>query len=137
MYFLLRWVAQTGKRVLVVDDHETLRKIVCSIFTAQGFEVSCAANGAQAVERAQELHPHLVVLDFAMPVMNGLEAARELKILMPSLPLLMFTNHVGSILEQEATAAGIAMVVSKSDSIEQLLVQAKALLILNSVSAND
>lgn len=117
-----------GKRVLIVDDHEKVRRIVCSMFTAQGFEVSDAENGAQAVERAGELHPDLVVLDLAMPVMNGLEAARKLKILMPSLPLLMFTNNLGSILEQEARAAGFAAVVSKSGSAEQLLVYAKALL---------
>ncbi len=83
-----------GKRVLVVDDHEIVRKMVCSMFTAQGFEVSDAENGAQAVEKAQELRPDLVVLDLAMPVMNGLEAARMLKAAMPFLPLLMFTNSL-------------------------------------------
>jgi len=113
--------------VLVVDDHEIVRKMVCSMFIAQGFEVYYAENGAQAVDKAQELHPHLVVLDLAMPVMDGLEAARKLKMLMPSLPLLMFTNNVGAILEQEARAAGIAAVISKSGSAE-LLVKAKALL---------
>jgi CheY-like chemotaxis protein len=117
-----------GKRVLIVDDHEIVRTMVCSMFTAQGFEVSDAENGAQAVEKAGELCPHLVVLDLAMPVMNGLEAARKLKRLMPSLPLLMFTNNLGSILEQEARAAGFAAVVSKSGPAEQLLVHAKALL---------
>ncbi len=115
------------KRVLIVDDHEMVRKMVCSMFTAQGFDVSYAEDGAQAVRKAQELIPDLVVLDLAMPVMNGLEAARRLKALMPSLPLLMFTNTLGAILEKEARAAGIA-VVSKSDSPEQLLVQARALL---------
>lgn len=98
------------------------------MFAAQGFEVSYAADGAQAVNKAEELLPDLVVLDLAMPVMNGLEAARKLKALMPSLPLLMFTNNSGATLEREARAAGIAAVVSKSDSPEELLVQAKALL---------
>lgn len=116
-----------AKIVLVVDDHEIVRKMVCSMFIAQGFEVHYAENGARAVEKAQELHPHLVVLDLAMPVMDGLEAARKLKMLMPSLPLLMFTNNVGAILEQEARAAGIAAVISKSGSAE-LLAKAKALL---------
>ena len=96
------------KRVLIVDDHEMVRKMVCSVFTAQGFDVSYAEDGAQAVRKAQELIPDLVVLDLAMPVMNGLEAARRLKALMPSLPLLMFTNTLGAILEKEARAAGIA-----------------------------
>lgn len=78
-----------AKIVLVVDDHDIVRKMVCSMFIAKGFEVYYAENGAQAVEKAQELHPHLVVLDLAMPVMDGLEAARKSKMLMPSLPLLM------------------------------------------------
>jgi CheY-like chemotaxis protein len=62
------------------------------------------------VEKAQEVHPDLVVLDLSMPVMNGLEAARTLKVTMPSLPLLMFTNHIGSVMEDEAKAAGITTV---------------------------
>jgi two-component system response regulator EvgA len=98
------------------------------MFAAQGFEVSYAEDGAQAVKKAQELLPDLVVLDLAMPVMNGLEAARRLKALMPSLPLLMFTNNLGVIVEKEARAAGIDTVVSKSESPEQLLVHARALL---------
>ena len=116
-----------GKRVLIADDHERVRTMVCSMFTAQGFEVSYAEDGAEAVSKAQELLPNLVVLDLAMPVMNGLEAARSLKALMPSVPLLMFTNNSNVILEKEAKAAGIAAVISKSDS-PQLLVQAWALL---------
>ena len=65
-----------------------------------------------------------------MPVMNGLEAARELKVLMPQVPLLMFTNNAGGILEKEARSAGIAAVISKSDvdGLKQLLARAKALL---------
>jgi two-component system chemotaxis response regulator CheY len=116
------------RRVLVVDDHEIVRKMVCSMFTAQGFEVSDAENGAQAVEKAQELRPDLVVLDLAMPVMNGLEAARILKASMPSLPLLMFTNNAGPIMEKEAKAAGITVLVCKSESAEKLLLHANALL---------
>jgi CheY-like chemotaxis protein len=117
-----------GKRVLIADDHEIVRKMVCSMFMADGFEVSYVENGAEAVQKALDLKPDLVVLDFAMPVMNGIEAARKLKMLIPSLPLLMFTDTIGSTVEQEARAAGIAVVVSKSDDAEELLVQARALL---------
>jgi CheY-like chemotaxis protein len=117
-----------GKRVLVVDDHEIVRKMVCSMFTARGFEVSYAEDGADAVAKAWESRPDLVVLDLAMPVMNGLEAARQLRALMPLLPLLMFTNNVGSIMELEAKAAGITAVVCKSESAEKLLFHANALL---------
>lgn len=65
-----------------------------------------------------------------MPVMNGLDAARELKVLMPHVPLLMFTNNPGAIVEKEARSAGISAVFSKSDfdGLRQLLSRAKALL---------
>jgi two-component system cell cycle response regulator DivK len=116
-----------GKRVLIADDHEIVRKMVCSMFMADGFEVSYAENGAEAVQKALDVHPDLVILDLAMPVMNGIEAARKLKMLIPSLPLLMFTSHSAPALEQEARAAGISTVVSKSDAAEQLLLQARAL----------
>jgi two-component system, cell cycle response regulator DivK len=116
-----------GKRVLIADDHEIVRKMVCSMFMADGFEVSYAENGAEAVQKALDVHPDLVILDLAMPVMNGIEAARKLKMLIPSLPLLMFTSHSAPTIEQEAKAAGIDTVVSKSDATEQLLLQARAL----------
>jgi CheY-like chemotaxis protein len=116
------------KSVLVVDDHAVIRRMVGSLFKSRGFDVCDAENGAQAVERAKAVHPSLIVLDLAMPVMNGLEAARALKALMPQVPLLMFTNTVGSIMEQEARSAGISAVISKSDSAYQLLEHADALL---------
>ncbi len=114
--------------VLVVDDHAIIRKMICSLFEGQGFDVCDAENGAQAVEIAQELHPDLIVLDLAMPVMNGLEAARALKLLMPDVPMLMFTNTVGPVMEQEARSAGISVLVSKSDSATKLLEHADMLL---------
>jgi CheY-like chemotaxis protein len=72
-----------------------------------------------------------------MPVMNGLDAARELKVLMPHVPLLMFTNNAGGILEKEVRSADIAAVISKSDvdGLKQLLARAKTLLGLDGASA--
>ena len=70
------------------------------------------------------------ILDLSMPMMNGLDAARELKVLMPHIPLLMFTNNAAGIVENEARSAGISAVISKSDSdgLKQLLARAKLLL---------
>jgi len=81
-----------------------------------GWEVSGeAANGREAIEKAEQLKPDLVVLDLSMPVMNGLDAARELHRLLPSLPLVMFTNFNMPQLTKEALSAGITAVVSKSE----------------------
>ena len=115
---------------MIVDDHAIIRRIVRKVFEAEHLEVVDAANGAEGVQKAQEVRPGLIILDLSMPVMNGLEAARELKVLMPHIPLLMFTNNAAGIVENEARSAGISAVISKSDSdgLEQLLTRTKALL---------
>jgi two-component system, chemotaxis family, chemotaxis protein CheY len=118
----------SGKRVMIVDDHAAVRRLVRSLFQAQGFDVWDAENGAEAVEKAQEPRPQLIVLDLSMPVMNGLEAARALKTLMPDVPLVMFTNHEGSAMEKEARAAGISAIVSKAESADRLVQHANVLL---------
>ncbi len=117
-----------SKHVLIVEDHRVVRRLVGSLFERQGFEVSEAENGAQGVDKAQKTNPDLVILDLTMPVMNGLDAARELHVTRPQIPLLMFTNATGSSLEREAQSAGIAAVICKSSSVEELLSCAKALL---------
>ena len=116
--------------VLIVDDHAIIRGLLRSLFEAQDLEVCDAVDGAEGLRKAQEVHPVLIILDLTMPLMNGLEAARALKLLMPHIPLLMFTNNVGAMMEQEARSAGIYAVVSKSesDSSNQLLRHAKILL---------
>ena len=114
-----------GRLVLIVDDHAAIRRILTSKFQAQGFDVREACNGADGVSKAEELSPDVIILDLSMPVMNGFEAARALKSSMPEVPLLLFTNTVGPLVEQEAFAAGIASVFSKSDSCDLLVEDAK------------
>jgi two-component system chemotaxis response regulator CheY len=62
-----------AKSVLIVDDVEIIRRAVCELFTAEADFDVCgeAANGQEAIERAQEFHPDLIVRDLSMPVMNG------------------------------------------------------------------
>lgn len=122
---------------MIVDDHAIIRRMVRELFEAEELEVFDAANGAEGVQKAQEVKPGLIILDLSMPVMNGLDAARKLKVLMPHIPLLMFTNHAGEIVEKEAHSAGISAVVSKTDSdgLKQLLTQAKAFLGLDEAGA--
>jgi CheY-like chemotaxis protein len=115
-----------GHRVLIVDDPASIRSPLGSRFEAQGFEVRDAANGAEGVETAKAYHPEVIILDLSMPVMNRLEAARTLRELMPGIPLLLFTNTVEPIVEQEAFSAGIVSVFSKSDSADLVVEDAKA-----------
>jgi CheY-like chemotaxis protein len=122
---------------MIVDDHAIIRRMVREAFEAEDLEVFDAANGAEGVEKAQEVNPGLIILDLSMPVMNGLDAARELKVLLPYIPLLMFTNNSAGIVDKEARSAGISAVISKSDSdgLKQLLLRAKALLGQNGAGA--
>ena len=112
---------------MIVDDHAVIRRMIRAVFEAEGWEVSDAANGAEAVEKAELAKPILIILDLSMPVMNGLEAARRLKALVPHVPLLMFTNHPNGMVKKEADSAGIFALVNKSDSDAtiQLLAHAK------------
>jgi CheY-like chemotaxis protein len=79
--------------VMIVDDHAVIRCMLRAVFEAENLDVSDAVDGAEGVRKAQAEKPNLIILDLS--AMNGLDAARELKVLMPHVPLLMFTNNAG------------------------------------------
>jgi CheY-like chemotaxis protein len=116
-------------RVLIVDDSAVIRESLRRLFNSEGFTVcDVAEDGAQAIEKAGQTHPDLIVLDYSMPVMNGIQAAEKLKRLMPRVLLILFTAHATSALEEEARAAGISAVVSKQKDPFVLITTADALL---------
>jgi two-component system chemotaxis response regulator CheY len=109
-------------RILIVDDHAAVRKSLRLLFDVNGFEVCGeAVNGYDAIEKAQVLRPDLILLDLCMPVMNGLDAARQLTKLMPKVPLIMFTNQISEIMEEEAREVGIRSIISKNESYKKLI----------------
>ena len=136
---LTRMSSEGSKKcVLIVDDHLAVRKALRSLLENSGYEVCGeAGNGKDGVEKAKELLPDLILLDFSMPVMNGLEAARELQELMPNMPILMVTNHVGAIPEEQVRKAGIRAVIAKSDAPTRLIESACALLAVRDGNALD
>lgn len=81
------------KRVLVADDDGLVRKLLRNLLKNEaGYELCAEAkNGEEAVAQAKLHQPDLIILDFSMPVMNGVEAARELKNVMPNVPIILFT----------------------------------------------
>jgi DNA-binding NarL/FixJ family response regulator len=116
-------------RILVADDHETIRKGVRSILSERkSIEVSEAATGKEAVDRAREASPDLLILDINMPGMGGLEAAREIRSFLPNVPILFFTMHEGIHLIQEAKLVGAQGFVTKSQASETLLNAVDALI---------
>ena len=111
------------KTVLVVDDNPAIRHALCQSFTAEeNFDVCGEAeNGLQAIEKAQELRPDLIVMDLSMPVMNGIDAARALKSLLPAVPIIIFSEYSDVLSEDAARSAGVSALVSKSKHISVLL----------------
>ena len=119
-----------AKTVLIVDDNRYIRQSLCEQFQRESdFEVCGEAeNGKEAIAKALELHPDLIVLDLSMPVMNGLDAARELKKLMPTVPLIMYSAFGDTFMEQQARLVGISELVSKSQPAVILVSKARSLL---------
>src|SRR3989454_10491974 len=85
-------------------------------------------NGKEAKRKVQQLRPELIVLDLSMPVMNGLDAARILRRLMPSVPLIMYSAFGDKLIERQARLIGIRALVSKSQDAAVLIGKARSLL---------
>jgi len=108
--------------ILIADDSLFIREALCEFFERDDFSVCGEAeNGKEAIDKAQELHPDLILLDLSMPVMNGLEAARILKRMMPEVPVIMYSAWGDSSTEKAARSAGVWALVSKSENISVLL----------------
>ena len=117
-------------RVLIVDDNCFVRQALTALFKREADFYVCgeACNGQEAVRVAQLLGPDLIVLDLAMPVMNGLDAARLLRRLMPAVPLIMYSGIGDKFVEQQARFIGIAGLISKGEAPGTLVAQARSLL---------
>ena len=115
--------------VMIVDDNAFIRTALYEFFEREpDFQVcGMAENGREAIEAAAHLHPDLIVLDLAMPVMNGLDAARVLKRLMPGIPLIMYSAFEDKLSEQMARLIGVSALVSKSDKVSVLIDKARGL----------
>jgi DNA-binding NarL/FixJ family response regulator len=118
------------KSILIVDDSATVRHVIRAFLEGQSNIAVCgeAADGVDAIEKAKILKPDLIVLDLAMPRMNGVEAASVLKAMMPHVPIVLFTMY-SEILGQSLTAAaGVNLVLSKPDGMSKLVESVQSLL---------
>jgi DNA-binding NarL/FixJ family response regulator len=106
-------------RILVVDDSRAIRRSLRSYIEAQTDWQICgeAENGKVAVEMTQTLSTDVVILDLSMPVMNGLDAAREIRRIAPDVCVLMYTLNVYPRLLENANKVGIKDVLSKSRAV--------------------
>ena len=102
-------------KILIVDDSPSVRAALRTCFKMKTDWIVCgeAGNGNAAKQWARSVKPDVVLLDYAMPVMSGLEAARELSALAPECAILMYTMFASPHLSELASAAGVRAVLSK------------------------
>jgi CheY-like chemotaxis protein len=119
--------------ILIVDDQSAVRTALRRYFEESNLaHCSEAADGQQALQKAQQEKPDLVILDFSMPVMNGIEAARALRQTMPEVPIFMLTAYFGEV-DQMAKELEVCDVFSK-ENVAPLIKRARTVLNRNAAT---
>lgn len=114
---------EVNLRILVVDDHEVVRKSICTLISTQADWAVCgeARDGAQAVEMAEALRPDLILMDVAMPRMDGVQATAILHRELPECEIILVSQNDPEIVNRQAREAGAVGFVVKSDLAQQLI----------------
>jgi len=113
----------TAVRILIADDHEIVRQGMRSLFSLRSNWEVCgeAIDGREAIEKAKQLRPDVIVLDISMPLVNGLEAARVIRREVPQSQILIVSQHDATHMRTKALEAGARGYVAKSDLSRELL----------------
>jgi DNA-binding NarL/FixJ family response regulator len=119
-----------SKRILIVDDLPQMRKLIRDHLEEEKEFRVCgeAIDGFDAIDKAQDLKPDLIILDASMPRMNGIEAAPKLKKLLPETPIILFTFHESMMHGFDAGDIGVDAVLTKDRGMFPLKASVKALL---------
>lgn len=122
-------------KILIADDHEAVRRGLRFAVASAGWELCGeAVHGKDAVEKVQALNPDLVILDLSMPVMNGLDAAREIRKKAPNVKIVGFTMHESLQVKEQTTMIGFHALAAKSAPLGDLLATVKSVLEASSLS---
>jgi two-component system, NarL family, response regulator LiaR len=110
------------KTILVADENALIRTGLGMVLEIEkGYNLcAAAANGEEAIALAIQHKPDLIVLDFQMPLMNGIKAAYELKRIMPDIPIIMITQHADTVQYAIGRNSPIDLVATKSDAVHIL-----------------
>jgi DNA-binding NarL/FixJ family response regulator len=110
-------------RILIADDHESMRTAIKATVKLHPHWQICgeATDGLEAIKKAEELHPDIILLDFKMPMANGIKAGSEISTSKPDIPILMYTLYKTRELEVAAKLVGIRQVIAKEDGAQHLL----------------
>jgi DNA-binding NarL/FixJ family response regulator len=109
-------------RILIADDHEVMRLGIRNLLGSRSNWSICAeaANGQEAVDKALQCHPDIIIMDITMPTMNGLEAASRISALRPGIPVILFSLHLSEELRSNFES-GIRGAVCKGDAARDLV----------------
>jgi DNA-binding NarL/FixJ family response regulator len=115
-------------RVLVVDDTDHVRNMIADILGLHGFEVvGRAANATEAVDLTVELAPDVVVMDYKMPEVDGLEATRQIRGKAPDQQVIVYSAFLTPAIMDEAREAGVTVCIPKGSGVEALATEISAL----------
>jgi DNA-binding NarL/FixJ family response regulator len=116
--------------ILIVDDNPSIRHFLrVYIETQTSFKICAeAGHGVEAIEKAKQLQPDLILLDLGMPVLGGAEAASVLKALLPNTKIILFSMHIDNVPRSLAKTIGVDLTLSKMDGITKLGEHLKTLL---------
>ena len=107
-------------KILVIDDDARDRDLLAAVLTKRGYEVILADNGGTGLMLCHRRTPDAVVLDLNMPGMDGRSILRQLRILHPTLPVVVFSGHSTEEIEQEMLNQGATACIQKAFSLDQL-----------------
>ena len=111
-----------GPRVLLVDDQSGIRASLGNLLRDEGIPVvGEATDGAEGVARARDLHPDVILMDLRMPGLNGIQATREIKRLLPGTEVVIFTAYDDPGLEENAAEVGVYAYLVKGCPPEEIL----------------
>jgi DNA-binding NarL/FixJ family response regulator len=118
-----------ARSVLVADDNPIIRRILRHIFEDEEDYHVCAeaTNGQEAIDLALKHRPELIILDLSMPALNGIDTARELKRIMPRVPIILFTQYADVSYALSRDQLNVDRIVSKGNATE-LMANVKSLL---------
>ena len=108
------------KKILIVDDQKGVRRLLEELFKKDGWEVQLAADGKEAIQRADEFLPDIILMDMKMPNMNGLEASRIILNNISDLDIIMMTAYGEMDVVKEALDVGVKRCITKPFDIINL-----------------
>ena len=108
-------------RVMVVDDTDHVRKMLTSMLALDGFDVvGEASGGAEAIDTVDQLDPDVVIIDYKMPMMDGLTTASTIREQRPSQAMILYTAFLDDELQQRAEDVGVAVCLGKVEGLASL-----------------